>query len=149
MRELVELTVSNVHQAITTALYDPEWKKEASEPLDVTMEEIERLCTRPHTTVMMIVSLFVFDNEHLARVKQDVDDMLDQLPDPFHYNRGAGMSFLNANIDRKFRHWGEHRDMERLFALGIAIGRVGVCAPRDLWPDLPGGMPYYVVNARE
>jgi len=36
--------------------------------------------------------------------------------------------------------------MEKLFLLGLAIEKVKCLMPREVWPALPGGMPYYVIN---
>lgn len=78
--------------------------------------------------------------------KSDIRALLAELPDSFHQFGGRGHSFLHAFEDRHGRHWGEHRDMEMLFMLGMAAGLVDEMFPRAVWPALPGGMPYYVVK---
>jgi hypothetical protein len=35
--------------------------------------------------------------------------------------------------------------MDKLFTLGFASGYAENLLPRELWPTLPGGMPYIVV----
>jgi len=53
---------------------------------------------------------------------------------------------LNACYTKAGEHWGEHVSMDRLFTLGQAAGYVKCCLPRELWPALPGSMPYYVID---
>lgn len=76
----------------------------------------------------------------------EITEMLDQLPDSFKRGGGGGDSFLNGCMTRDGDQWGEHRSMEQLFCLGIAIERCVWAFPRDLWADLPGGMPYVVLR---
>lgn len=74
--------------------------------------------------------------------------MLDKLPEQFHEATGGGWSFLNACNDRHGNQWtGLHQRMEQLFQLGIALGRVSYCLPREFWSAMPGGVPYIVVKA--
>lgn len=92
-----------------------------------------------------IVGKFGF---HPARIAENADAiaaLLAELPDEFHASKGGGWSFLNACMDRNGAQWGEHRDMEALFCLGIAAGKAKWQLPRDMWNVLPGGMPYVVV----
>lgn len=70
--------------------------------------------------------------------------LLLELPDEFR----DGWSFLNACMDRHGNQWtGEHHTMDLLFMLGQGIGMVTCPFPRDMWPALYGGMPYYAVKA--
>lgn len=88
-----------------------------------------------------------FHPDRLTNHKQEIEEMLQDLPDEFHLSKGGGMSFLNACTDKYGNQWtGFHRTMEQLFLLGMAIKKVECLMPRELWPVLPGGMPYYVVN---
>lgn len=59
-------------------------------------------------------------------------------------NGGGGASFLALCVDREGNHWGEHTSMQELCVLAIAAGIGKWCAPRSIWPILPGGMPYVV-----
>jgi hypothetical protein len=78
--------------------------------------------------------------------KNEIEEMLKDLPIEFQENGGGGMSFLNACNDKNGDQWtGLHQRMEQLFQLGIAIEKVKCLMPRDFWEMLPGGMPYYVV----
>lgn len=97
----------------------------------------------------MIRCEFGFHPGRIEERREEINKLLDQLPDQFHQDRGGGWSFLNACDDNKGRQWtGDHAMMEALFALGTAIGRVKALAPRNCWSLLPGGVPYYVVEAR-
>ena len=98
-----------------------------------------------------IVRNFGFNPDRLESHRREISEMLAELPVEFHEGSGDGMSFLNACCDKDGRQWGEHRNMEMLFAIGQALGKVQACAPREMWTMLPGGMPYYVVlkEARE
>ena len=70
--------------------------------------------------------------------------------EPGAESEGQGSSFLNACYDRDGDLWtGDHATMEQLFVLGIAAGMVNCLMPRDMWPVLPGGMPYYSVTIPE
>lgn len=92
-----------------------------------------------------IVKLFWFQPSRIAENTRTIAELLAQLPPQFHANTGGGWSFLNACLDRNGNQWGEHRDMEALFCLGIAAGKARWQFPRDMWGVLPGGMPYVVV----
>lgn len=74
--------------------------------------------------------------------------MLDQLPGEFKLSDGGGWSFLNACVESNGTLWGQHADVEALMALGIATDLVKYNVPRELWSELPGGMPYFVFNDR-
>lgn len=88
-----------------------------------------------------------FHPERIASYRSEIIKMLDELPDEFHEASGGGMSFLNACNNKYGEQWtGMHQTMERLFQLGIAIGKVSCLTSREMWAASPGGMPYYVVN---
>lgn len=92
-----------------------------------------------------IMNKWGFDPEKLEKHRQDIWDMLNQLPDEFFQTKGGGMSFLNACVNKAGEQWGEHPSMDKLFSLGQGIKAVQCALPRDFWSALPGGMPYYTV----
>ena len=92
-----------------------------------------------------VISKFSFCPERIAEKTAAITELLAELPDEFKQTGGGGWSFLNACLDRDGKQWGEHRDMEALFCLGIAAGKAKWQLPRDMWDVLPGGMPYVVV----
>lgn len=77
--------------------------------------------------------------------KKRIIELLMELPQEFFQNGGGGWSFLNACIDKQGNHWGEHRNIEQLFCLGIGLDLVKFTLPRDMWNVLPGGMPYVTI----
>ena len=98
------------------------------------------------TIVEGILGKFGLNPGRLKEHEQDITDMLNELPKDFHEKTGGGMSFLNACNTKKGALWtGEHRTMEELVVMGIGIGRVKYCLPKDFWKSLPGGMPYFMV----
>jgi hypothetical protein len=86
-----------------------------------------------------------FHPGRLEAHRQDIAELLSQLPDEFQAGKGGGMSFLNACMTKDGDQWGEHMNMEQLMLLGMATKQVLYLMPRDLWSALPGGMPYFVV----
>ena len=86
---------------------------------------------------------------HPGRVeshKEEIVDLLMELPTTFQRNVGAGWSFLNACHTKDRELWtGLHERMEQLFVLGMAINKVKYLLPRAMWKGLPGGMPYLVI----
>ena len=104
--------------------------------------------SRPEKTIIAegIIRTFGFNVDKLATHKQEIIDLLNELPDSFKEGSGGGWSFLQACVDKNGNHWGEHSNMEELFCLGIAIGKVESLLPRDMWKVLPGGVPYYVIH---
>lgn len=93
-----------------------------------------------------ITAIMGFHPDRLEEQKAAIEAMLDELPEEFKQSSGGGWSFLNACNDRRGKQWtGLHKDMEILFCLGIATGRVRCQLPREVWPSLPGGVPYYII----
>jgi hypothetical protein len=52
-------------------------------------------------------------------------------------------------MDRSGLQWGEHKDMEQLFQLGVAAGFVDLLLAREYWKFLPGDVPYYAISFNE
>ncbi len=104
--------------------------------------------TSKHVKAEGIVRNVGFHPERLESHRAEVEAMLNELPEQFHKKSGGGWSFLNACNDKHGNQWtGLHQRMEQLFQLGIGIGTVQCQMPREMWPVLPGGMPYYVIIA--
>ena len=70
-----------------------------------------------------IVNNFGFHPDRVKKHENEIIGFLNELPGGFKSSEGGGCSFLNACIDKHGNQWGEHRNMEQLFALGIAIGK--------------------------
>jgi len=113
------------------------------------MEEVEN--GKPKDPNMMIqvegiVSNFGFHKERVESNREKIIAMLKELPEQFHKDGGGGWSFLNACNDKHGKQWtGFHRDMEMLFAMGIAIGKAS-WQFKEIQTSLPGGVPYVVVD---
>lgn len=89
---------------------------------------------------------FGFHPVRLESHREEVRAMLMELSDQFKKSGGGGWSFLNACITKNDEQWGQHEDMERLFALGIGLGLAKFALPKDMRSVLPGGMPYITVE---
>lgn len=125
----MELTAENVVETLKSCLYE------------TTPED-----TSKAVLVEGIMAKFGFDPDQLKKKKADIESMLEQLPKPFQKSGGGGYSFLGACERADGVQWtGLHKTMDELFVLGLAVGKVQLCLPRDMWKALPGGMPYYVV----
>jgi hypothetical protein len=91
-----------------------------------------------------------FHPDRIALHKDEIIDMLMQLPEVFRKSSGGGMSFLNACQDINDDQWtGEHCTMEALFLLGIAIDWVEFLLSREMWSAFPGGVPYVMIKDTE
>lgn len=100
--------------------------------------------------INMIAHSWYLASEKLVEHKQDIIDMLNDLPKEFHEDGGGGYSFLMACNDKDGTQWtGMHIIMEHLFCLGVGIKRVKFLLPRSIWPALPGGVPYLVVTKED
>lgn len=94
-----------------------------------------------------IMNTVGFHPGRLELHKEEVTELLQELPKEFLKSGGGGWSFLNACQDKHGNQWtGLHQTMEQLFLLGIALGKVAFQLPREVWSALPGGMPYLVVD---
>ena len=96
-----------------------------------------------------IVAKFGFSPDKISSHKEEIRALLNEMPVTFHTSTGGGWTFLNLCEDRNGCQWGEHRDMEALVVLGIAAGMASYLLPREIWPSLPGGMPYIAFNTKE
>lgn len=85
-----------------------------------------------------IVRNFGFSPSRLEPHRKEINEILDQL-DP---TVKEGMSFIMFPMDKDGNQWGEQYNAEQLIALGIAIGRLKYCLPREMWMVCPGGVPY-------
>lgn len=131
----MNLTAENVHRIFTDCLF--------------TTEEVKAANGNPSEAVLAEgISISVgFHPERLRGHREEIASMLSELPENFMESKG-GWSFLMACNTRNNVQWGEHRNMQELFLLGIGLGMVRSLTPREHWEMLPRGMPYYVVNTQ-
>ena len=66
-----------------------------------------------------VISDFGFHPTRLASYKTEIFEMLNDLPDSFKKSKGGGMSFLNACMTKDDIQWGEHQNIEQLFAVSV------------------------------
>lgn len=94
-----------------------------------------------------VIQDFQFNRQKLNSRRNDIESMIDQLPDVFKQSVGGGWSFLNIVDNKDGEQWTDlHQTAEQLLALGTAINKMGFNAPKTLWPSLPGGMPYVYIK---
>ncbi len=88
-----------------------------------------------------IISRYGLHPTRLESHREEVVGLLGLLPRKFRRSVDGGWSFLEACRQEDGRHWGEHRNMEQLFVLGIGLGSAEWLTPRE-----PGEMPYVVIT---
>lgn len=118
-------------------------------PLDpqAVLSLLEQVTAPDGAEVEGIVFLHRIDATKLEASRGIVEGWIAELPDQFLGDKGGGWSFLNLCQDRSGRLWtGEHRVMEALLVLAMALGRARYVLPRSVWSALPGAMPYVVFN---
>ncbi len=92
-----------------------------------------------------IANSFSFHRRRLAENAGVIAILLAQLPYQFQAECG-GWSLASACYDRQLSQWtGREQQVEELFCLGIGAGKAGWLASRDMWPALPGGIPYVTI----
>lgn len=102
----------------------------------------------PFVEVRGITMRLGFHKERLLSYKDEVKTMLLNLHEQFQANKGGGWSFLNACQDKNKVQWTNfHQRMEELFMLGLGLGLCKFTMSREIWPLMPGGMPYITVTA--
>lgn len=88
-----------------------------------------------------------FHAERLESHKEEIKEMVLQLPDGFHKDKGGGWSFLNLCQDRNGDLWtGFHTEAEKLALLGMATHVLMPLVPIKDSYLLPGGMPYFRIE---
>lgn len=78
-----------------------------------------------------------FHKKRLTEYSNEIWGMLNFLPEEIK----KGVSFLNLCMDKNGSQWGEHRNIESLLLLGIALDMIIFPLPKSLWSALPGSMP--------
>ena len=124
----MELTVENLEAVLIDCFFDNG---------EDTSNQVEARGVKLHISVNPI---------RLEKHRADIEDMLNQLPDEFKMNSGGGWHFTRAYKRQDGVHWGEHRHIDILLCLGIAIGKARTQMPREMWDLFPGGLPYFVID---
>jgi len=88
-----------------------------------------------------------FDLEKILKNTNDINSMINELPNNFKENIGGGWSFLNIIINNKGEIWtSEHIIADKLVSLGLATNKLSFLLEKDVWKILPGGMPYIIIH---
>ena len=89
----------------------------------------------------------VFDKAKLDEVRKEIYGLLAELPKEFHAQGGRGWPLRNACLDKAGVQWTRSMmDVERLMALGRALGWAGPCMHESLTRILTKNEPYWRVN---
>ena len=131
---MTKLTAERVTATIKSCLYDS--------------DQLPTDGTAPDGAILVagITRKFGFDPGKVAQSTPVIAEILNELPEAFRADVGGGWSFLQACEDKHGDQWGEHRNMEELFVLGIAADLAEFLLPREMWGVLPGGVPYIAVK---
>lgn len=133
---MVDLTPQAVNKLIRYCLYKDE-------------EIVDKEGEPPEGAILVegITRKYGFHPGRIAEKREEIRELLSELPNEFREEMGGGWTFLNACNDRHGKLWtGEHRIMEALFSLGIAAGLAEWLLPREMWTAMPGGVPYIVLK---
>ena len=75
---------------------------------------------------------------------------LEALSRQFHKDGGKGWSFLNMCNQKNGVRWTDSQQhMEELVCLGLGLGLVRYCMPREFWGMYSGSVPYIVICVPE
>ena len=101
--------------------------------------------TPPEDAVIVegVLRNFGLHKGRLEEIRPKVLDLIETIvPEDFYQDKGGGGSFLSLAVDREDALWAEHQTLESFIVLALGLGLAGYCAPREMWPGLPCGMPY-------
>lgn len=88
--------------------------------------------------VQGVTSRFGLHPQRLESYREEVKSMLQELPASYR----EGDSFLNLCSLKDGDTWtGLHHRMQELMCLGLGLGYIKHMLPKELWKELPGGMP--------
>ena len=119
---MIELTPKNVFDLASKCFFDD--------------EVIEKYDGTPPQELWAkgggIVRNLVFDKRKIEEHKNEIKELLLQLPDEFMDKEKQGISFIKMPFKKDGTQWGEQTHAELLMALGKAAGMVWY-TPRELW----------------
>lgn len=108
-------------------------------------DEIDETTHQPKSDVSTIRIEGITQNFglHGGRVlehKDEIHSMLEELNPVFK----EGYTFMQMPFDKDDRQWGEQPTAQELMVMGMAIGELKYCFPREMWMMLPGSVPYII-----
>lgn len=89
---------------------------------------------------------FCLKVDKLREHGNEIKEMLSHLPDEFKADKGGGWTFTNMLTLKDGSQWGEPKNANELIALGLGTGNISYLFERDMWKDLPGRVPYILIN---
>ncbi len=99
--------------------------------------------TDNHVKVEGIVQNFGFHPQRLEDKRELITAILAELPEVFK----KGCTFLNICETKNGELWsGSHETCELLVVLAIGLGLMEYCFPKEIWSNLPGGVPYLIIK---
>lgn len=135
---MTELNIENVDRIFSDCMFrsHEEYEECKKEGLHVFVHSIQN----PKVKIG-------FQPERIEAHRQEIREMLSQLPDGFFPGTGDGASFLQTCSTKDGLLWtGLHLEMEKLCLLGLASHQMKMCVEDpQVWYILPGGMPYLQV----
>lgn len=128
----MELTATNVHETFMECLFTEE---EA-----VSIDRNDKTQFIETKGVMIHVG---FNPKRIEENKTSIIEMIDCLHNNFKETGGGGWSFLKLCSDKDGNQWTDlQQTADELVCLGLAIDRIEFSMSRELWSELPGGVPY-------
>jgi hypothetical protein len=111
-------------------------------------EDVQKLIDHGEVVAIKgIVNTICFDPQRLEARRDDVLDLIRQLPTPFDVKQGGGWSFLNLCQREDGQQWTDlHQTQEVLCLLAVGLKLAKWVMPRDMWDIFPGGMPYIMFS---
>lgn len=116
--------------------------------VDALVEDVleENILSPDLRRVRMINHAFGLNMAKLEEHRQDISDMLSQLPKTF-FPAGGGQSFTEACFRDDGVRWTESRvRREVLLSMGVALNMVQIMLPRSMCAFCPEDDPYILVD---
>ena len=99
--------------------------------------------TTKNVRVEGITSIFHLHPERLEEQRELIKACLEELPPIFK----EGYSFLKLCENKDGDQWtGMHKTCQELMVMAVGLDLMSYCLPREVWPALPGGVPYVIIN---
>ena len=89
-----------------------------------------------------VVYIYAINATRLEAYRDRVKELIEEMDQRFKKDYGGGWSFLNLPVDKHGKQWGEQMDAEQLFVLAKALDLADFVLPREMWPSMPGAVPY-------
>jgi hypothetical protein len=138
---------------LRTALFGPNYQPEPTEkPLidEARVEELFLSCLTGGDNYIRLEGIladFGLDKTVLEANREEITDLVKKLPGPFRASEGGGWTFLKAHCDYNGVVWTEKpAHVEQIMLLGMGIGLIEYCLPRDMWNLLPQSVPYFRIK---